>query len=308
MLVAAGELSTDAQTSITAAWERLNSDTALSQLFVLKSDWFRLVVVYLYGGWWLDADAVCIDGLRETFGHPSMQRAARHAQQRARAELRSEYDNAEDMEEEDLKVDCVFAWENDVSHVLTNPLNWAFGCRRHHPFLLAAIELSSRRINAWHYDHAPKSELQFTVPVRTWVGSTVLVDVLHLTGPSLLGAALGRFAAGPWDKVGRHGIGWQKLLRDMRQRVTKEIATDKATWARATFFKEGAAVLNITSQCDAKGGQECHPTLATPDSGAEEVPGVLVLPVCFFRSRGCEHLFETFGDRVMFHHEFETSW
>lgn len=35
---------------------------------------------------------------------------------------------------------------------------------------------------------------------------------------------------------------------------------------------------------------------------------MLVLPYCFFRAKGCPHLAARFGDKVMFHHEFETDW
>ena len=38
---------------------------------------------------------------------------------------------------------------------------------------------------------------------------------------------------------------------------------------------------------------------------------VVLLPYCFFRSRGCPHLHanhSAFADRVLFHHEFDTAW
>jgi hypothetical protein len=38
---------------------------------------------------------------------------------------------------------------------------------------------------------------------------------------------------------------------------------------------------------------------------------VVVLPYCFFRSRGCGHLSSpdsVWEDRVLFHHEFDTAW
>lgn len=35
---------------------------------------------------------------------------------------------------------------------------------------------------------------------------------------------------------------------------------------------------------------------------------VVLLPYCFFRSRGCPHLLPRFQDRPIFHHEFDTSW
>merc|ERR1712008_9548 len=41
--------------------------------------------------------------------------------------------------------------------------------------------------------------------------------------------------------------------------------------------------------------------------GASQAP-VVVLPYCFFRSRGCAHLASRFQDKVVFHHEFDTSW
>merc|ERR1711972_73053 len=45
-----------------------------------------------------------------------------------------------------------------------------------------------------------------------------------------------------------------------------------------------------------------------PLSTKANIAPVIVLPYCFFRSRGCEHLLQRFEDKVVFHHEFDTSW
>ena len=37
-------------------------------------------------------------------------------------------------------------------------------------------------------------------------------------------------------------------------------------------------------------------------------PLVVMMPYCFFRSRGCAHLKQRWNDSVIFHHEFDTSW
>ena len=61
-----------------------------------------------------------------------------------------------------------------------------------------------------------------------------------------------------------------------------ERADDASTWARATTVK---------MRRGGRGGN------------------VTVLPYCFFRSRGCEHLAgPPYHDRVLFHHEFDTAW
>ena len=67
-----------------------------SKHFVLRTDLARLLLVHTYGGWWLDADVVCIDD--------------------PLAELEIE--------------GCVFAWEGSVADDPSAPLNWAFACQR----------------------------------------------------------------------------------------------------------------------------------------------------------------------------------
>ena len=46
----------EAARTVRAAWRRLSEDPVLSRVFVLRADVFRLAVVWLEGGWWLDAD------------------------------------------------------------------------------------------------------------------------------------------------------------------------------------------------------------------------------------------------------------
>jgi hypothetical protein len=89
----------------------------LARHFVLRTDLARLLLVHTYGGWWLDADAVCIDPLAS------------------------------------LRIDgCVFAWEGSVADDPSAPLNWAFACEKGHVFPLHAALLAADRIAAFSGD------------------------------------------------------------------------------------------------------------------------------------------------------------
>jgi len=88
-----------------------------SNHFVLRTDLARLLLVHTYGGWWLDADAVCIDPLAE------------------------------------LEIEgCMFAWEGSVADEPSAPLNWAFACEKGHELPLRAALLAADRIAAFSGD------------------------------------------------------------------------------------------------------------------------------------------------------------
>ena len=101
---------------------RLRTDAVLKEVFVLRSDFFRLAILFLEGGWWIDSDVVCIDPLGPTL------------------ELV--------LAEEQRQAGCILAWEGAITDA-SAPLNWAMGCRRTHPFILEALELSARNVVAW---------------------------------------------------------------------------------------------------------------------------------------------------------------
>ena len=63
--------------------------------FVMRTDLARLAIIYLMGGWWLDADAACLDSLTEHLPQSD---------------------------------GCVLAWEGSVADTPSAPLNWAMGC------------------------------------------------------------------------------------------------------------------------------------------------------------------------------------
>ena len=121
-----------------------------SKHFVLRTDLARLLLVHTYGGWWLDADAVCIDPLSS------------------------------------LRIDgCVFAWEGSVADEPSAPLNWAFACRRGHDFPLQAALLAADRIAAFSGDaEACAGERRAycaggTIPVLDLTGPAMLGDALQ---------------------------------------------------------------------------------------------------------------------------------
>ena len=137
-----------------------------SKHFVLRTDLARLLLVHTYGGWWLDADAVCIDPLAS------------------------------------LRIDgCVFAWEGSVADEPSAPLNWAFACRRGHGFPLQAALLAADRIAAFSGDaEACAGERRAycaggTIPVLDLTGPAMLGDALQAYAGASSNRAL-REAAG----------------------------------------------------------------------------------------------------------------
>jgi len=146
------------------AWQRLSRDPVLSQIMVLKMDVFRLAVVWLYGGWWLDADALCVDDLASTLQAPEMVAEIQAAQSRwnknepaeACAANSPKSDAADASDARTLKgkgnVGCVFAWEGEVlrgtseAETTSSPLNWAFGCAPRHPLPLLALQQSVKKV------------------------------------------------------------------------------------------------------------------------------------------------------------------
>ena len=137
-----------------------------SKYFVLRTDLARLLLVHTYGGWWLDADAVCIDPLAE------------------------------------LEIDgCVFAWEGSVAGDPSAPLNWAFACEKGHRFPLRAALLAADRIAAFSGDaEACAGERRAycaggTIPVLDLTGPAMLGDALQAYAGASSNRAL-REAAG----------------------------------------------------------------------------------------------------------------
>ena len=130
-------------TPMAAAWARLTTDLALSQPFVLKADLFRLAIVWLDGGWWLDADARCTDPITETLAGDAVLAELKASHARARMAAMAAAggsdchrtsctanpttpgctgDHREDTREEDGEEDgggpivtagCVLAWEGE---------------------------------------------------------------------------------------------------------------------------------------------------------------------------------------------------
>ena len=134
--------------------------------FVLRTDLARLLLVHTYGGWWLDADAVCIDPLSE------------------------------------LEIEgCVFAWEGSVADEPSAPLNWAFACEKGHIFPLHAALLAADRIAAFSGDaEACAGERRAycaggQIPVLDLTGPAMLGDALQAYAGASSNRAL-REAAG----------------------------------------------------------------------------------------------------------------
>ena len=128
-----------------------------SKHFVLRTDLARLLLVHTYGGWWLDADALCVDPLSE------------------------------------LEIEgCVFAWEGSVADEPSAPLNWAFACdEKGHEFPLHAALLAADRIAAFSGDAGA------CAGERSAYCAGGTIPVLYLTGPAMLGDALQAYAGAP---------------------------------------------------------------------------------------------------------------
>lgn len=255
--------------AVRRAWGRLTDDPALRQAFVLKADFFRVAVVFLEGGWWLDADVRCIDPIVAALDREPIRDAITAAATRA---------NLAPPRIEEAAAGCVWAWEGETAERAlgridqSSPLNWAFGCAAEHPFLAAVLEEMAAQINAYDYRRTAASRSpEFTARVRhpNAPDGWLHIDVLSMTGPALVERALRQYT----------GLD----LLQIRVNRTGESPMDRGTWDRATLFDP-------------------------PDRQAAAASRVLVLPYCFFRSRGCGHLNARFDDRVIFHHEFETAW
>ena len=138
-----------------------------SKHFVLRTDLARLLLVHTYGGWWLDADAVCIDD--------------------PLAELEIE--------------GCVFAWEGSVADDPSAPLNWAFACEKGHRFPLHAALLAADRIAAFSGDAGA------CAGERSAYCAGGTIPVLDLTGPAMLGDALRAYAGASSNRALREAAG-----------------------------------------------------------------------------------------------------
>jgi len=245
--------------NVSAAIRRLSGDP-LSSVFVMRSDWFRLAALYKYGGWWLDGDVRCIDGIGEVLSSGALTDSVKAA-------LELSGKGVEGWSEARVsKVAkpgaCLFAWEGDLLQPVSAPGNWAFGCPAKHPFLQHAMDELVKRVLDMKYS---EEEDPFSARLESAEGPRY-VDVVHTTGVGMIGDALHQYAG--------------KALSEVR-RVFGE-REDQQTWDRVSVVWP-----------------------ADPDT----VGGALiVLPYCFFRSRGCAHLARNLEDRVIFHHEFEASW
>ena len=287
-------------TPMAAAWARLMDDLALSQPFVLKADLFRLAIVWLDGGWWLDADARCLDPITETLASDAVRaelKASRDRTTMASDGASCDADQpaascaGDDGEGRSATAGCVFAWEGEPPVEnrpgKSSPLNWAFGCRRRHPLLLAALERIAAGVAAWRPDRRSEFAARVRLPDN---GPWVYVDVLSLTGPALLEHALVAYAG--------TGNGIDGGTRALRVGIAGEDPADSSTWDRASFVVPATpAAVAVDASPSGRGG-----------GGANDAGSVLVLPFCFFRSKGCPHLAARFGDKVLFHHEFDTDW
>ena len=263
----------DDRALLEAAWARLDSPP-LNSVFVLKTDLARLAVTWLFGGWWLDADAVCIDNIRRALHCPAgaVQQAVRAAIRKYHSSCKTSPLTGREMlrstqrrkgHEETLEAGCVFAWEGDVRSDPSSPLQWAFGCQQGAAFALAAMRMLAKKVLAWHHSSHTLPNHEFMA--RSSDGATV--DVLSLTGPAMVAEALRQY----------HGAS----LRELREGFG-EAVEDEATWARVS--------------------------IVAPENNTDSSASVVMLPYCFFRSRGCRHNQDAYRDTVLFHHEFDTSW
>jgi len=223
----------------------------LSDVFVLRADWFRLAALHLFGGWWLDGDVRCIDRIDDVLGFGTV------AEEIASSFAKSA--NTQVLGRGHREAACLLAWEGELPQEVSSPLNWAVGCPQGHPFLKGAMTELSRRVLRLQ---PQQQQDPFAARVMTDQGLQY-VNVLETTGPALFGEALMSYAG--------------KDLRSVRLEHG-EMIDEPETWDTVSII-----------------------------SGASQAP-VVVLPFCFFRSRGCAHLASRFRDEVVFHHEFDTSW
>lgn len=133
----------------------------MRKAFVLRADLARLAMIWLDGGFWLDADAACLDDLEL------------HLPEDVRG--------------------CVLAWEGSVRDWPSAPLNWALGCPERHAFILEAGILIAERVA--HFARAPDMLARAACDRKRGLfcadgdGGQKL-PVLNMTGPGALGDAL----------------------------------------------------------------------------------------------------------------------
>ena len=160
-------------------------------------------------------------------------------------------------------------------------LQWAFGCTARHPFLLQAMQLLADRVLAWQPSMDGGTAESALFAARTGEGQRgALVNVLEISGPALVTAALRHYGHG--HEYGERGRDLKALRHQFGERDG-----DQSSWAFGTKLVAASA--------------------SSSASDSTPLPPVFVLPYCFFRSRGCGHL-DRFDDQVLFHHEFDTSW
>mmetsp|Transcript_19859 Transcript_19859/g.55841 ORF Transcript_19859/g.55841 Transcript_19859/m.55841 type:complete len:411 (+) Transcript_19859:60-1292(+) len=196
-----------------------------SQAFVLKSDWFRLAVVYLEGGWWVDGDVRCIDPIDSVLAwEEPMGRALNEALRKEGGGSRSPSTEA-----------CVFAWEGELPLQPSAPLNWAFGCPPRHPFLLHAMGELSDRVMRMTPHADPGGGFRAAVSLPS--GESLYLDVLSTTGPGMVGEALQSYG-NPAES-----------LKAVRERYG-EREGDKETWDRVSIVSRHGKVEHVDGSTD----------------------------------------------------------
>eukprot|EP01052_Picozoa_sp_SAG31_P025124 SAG31_NODE_2184_length_6244_cov_3.004882_6_plen_341_part_00 len=126
--------------ALSRAWRRLVVDPILSKVSVLKADLFRLAIVYLDGGWYLDADVRCIDPIAETLlgtaMHSEIQAAANRTAAVFATAASSPAGKAKGFDmapppmkmSEQVNVGCVLAWEGEISEKTVRVVTFSFLC------------------------------------------------------------------------------------------------------------------------------------------------------------------------------------
>lgn len=185
---------------------------------VARVDMARLALLWLVGGWWLDADIVCLDPI----------------------------DNATFATQGPA---CVLAWEGAVVNEPSAPLNWAMACSPGHEFPLFALLEAADRVLAFAHEGSFRDSCKGEKGAFC-AGKT---PVLELTGPAMLGDVL--LAYSKKAAINESSAS----LRAVRE-AAGEHPDDESTWDKISSI-----------------GDDYHSR-------------VMVLPYCFFRSRGCTHL------------------
>ena len=111
---------------------------------------------------------------------------------------------------------------NELAHVTTDGPNsgyWAFGCSARHPFLLQAMRLLAERVTALQLRGTKPDD--FKAKIATAEGP-IWVDVLHTTGPGMVGHALQSFSLATGDTA---SAGWGRnfvKLQQVRERFGED--------------------------------------------------------------------------------------